>query len=116
MQSTKEILFRLSRSKFRSGFSLNANEKAYFSEKGEEKIRAHARDFILQRLAAENPKNDGKQTPTHGHPVFVAMHATACCCRGCLEKWHKIPKGRELSDEEIEFLVDLMMRWILEQT
>ena len=115
MKSVNDTLFRLSRSKFRSGFSLNANEKAYFSEKGEEVIRSHAENFISTRIDAKFPKNDGKQTPTHGHPVFVAMHATACCCRGCLEKWHKIPKGRELSTEEKDFLISLVMTWIARQ-
>ena len=56
--------------------------------------------------------NDGKQTPMRGHPVFVAQHATATCCRGCLEKWHRIPKGRDLTWEEQEYVVDVIMEWI----
>lgn len=112
MQSTKDVLFRLGKSKFRSGFYLKEKEKSYYNEKGDAVIRSHAEDFINSRIAPKEPKNDGKQTPTHSHPVFVAMHATACCCRGCLEKWHKIPKGRELTPEEKNFLVELIMDWI----
>lgn len=115
MRSVNNALFRLSKSKFRSSFVLKDKEKSYYIEKGEEVIRSHAKDFISTKIAAETPKNDGKQTPTHGHPVFVAMHATACCCRGCLEKWHKIPRGRELNTEEKNFLVDLIMAWIARQ-
>lgn len=72
-------------------------------------------DFITIRLAPPYPKNDGKQTPMKGHPVFIAQHATATCCRGCLEKWYKIEKGRALSGDEIRFVVDLVMGWIREQ-
>ena len=49
---------------------------------------------------------------TKGHPVFIAQHATACCCRGCLFKWHKIPKERELTSKEKEFIKALIMSWI----
>ncbi len=103
---------RLSQSKFRSSFSLKANDRNYVSEKGMAKVREHAIDFISKRLAPANLPNDGRQTPMRGHPVFVAQHATATCCRGCLEKWHRIPKGRELTQEEQEYVVDVIMEWI----
>ena len=103
---------RLSQSKFRSSFSLKANDRNYVSEKGMAKVREHAIDFISKRLAPANLPNDGRQTPMRGHPVFVAQHATATCCRGCLEKWHRIPKGRELTWEEQEYVVDVIMEWI----
>jgi hypothetical protein len=51
-----------------------------------------------------------------GHPVFIAQHATATCCRGCIQKWHGIKKGKELSDQEIQFLIELIMGWIEGQT
>lgn len=103
---------RLSQSKFRSSFSLKANDRNYVSEKGMAKVREHAIDFISKRLAPANLPNDGRQTPMRGHPVFVAQHATATCCRGCLEKWHRIPKGRDLTWEEQEYVVDVIMEWI----
>ena len=103
---------RLSQSKFRSSFSLKANDRSYVSEKGMEKVREHACDFIRKRLAPAEISNDGKQTPMRGHPVFVAQHATATCCRGCLEKWHRIPKGRELTEAEQEYVVNVIMEWI----
>jgi Domain of unknown function (DUF4186) len=60
---------------------------------GMEVIREHAGELLGKRLAPAEPRNDGKQTPYRGHPVFVAQHATATCCRTCLERWHGIPKG-----------------------
>jgi hypothetical protein len=75
-------------------------------------IRNHALDFITTRIAPSFPKNDGRQTPMKGHPVFVAQHATATCCRSCIQKWHGITKGRALTNEEREGIVELIMEWI----
>lgn len=109
---TGNLWKRLSQSRFRSSFSLKANDRQYVSEKGIETVRSHARELILSRLAPAQPQNDGSQTPMRGHPVFVAQHATATCCRGCLQKWHHIPAGRPLTDTELEYVVDVIMEWI----
>ena len=90
----------------------NNNDKLYVCNKGMDKIIEHAYDIIDKRLAPEEILNDGKQTPMRGHPVFKAQHATATCCRGCLEKWHKIPKGIELTDNQVNYVVALIMEWI----
>lgn len=107
-----ECLKKLSSSTFRSKFHLKAKDVAYVKEKGMEKIKSHAYDFITKRLAPKDLPNDGKQTPMRGHPVFIAQHATATCCRGCLNKWWKIPKGRGLTEEEVDFVVGLIMAFI----
>lgn len=111
----EKILQNLSKSAFRAKFSLKSADFKYIKEKGIETIRQHAHDFVLARLACAYPENDGKQTPFKNHPVFVAQHATATCCRGCLYKWHKIEKGRPLTQKEIDFIVDLIMFWIEKQ-
>jgi len=110
-----DILARLAKSKFRSKFKLGVNELKYIQEKGLEKISSHAGDFIRDRVAPADPVNDGKQTPMRGHPVFIAQHATATCCRGCIEKWHKIPKGRELTPAEQKYLISVITEWINKQ-
>ena len=102
----------LSKSKFRSHFHLKEKEILYIEEKGLDVIRKHASDFVFKRLSPKVIANDGKQTPMRGHPVFIAEHATATCCRGCLEKWHHIPKDRELSILEQEYIVSIIMAWI----
>ena len=106
------ILDRLSKSKFRSSFHLKKADLDYIENKGLDVIESHARDFITTRLSPKEIKNDGKQTPYRGHPVFISMHATACCCRGCLYKWHKIEKNKELSESEKEYIVSIIMEWI----
>jgi hypothetical protein len=107
-----DVFERLAKSKFRSSFCLNAEDKKYIAKLGLEKIEAHTKDFIVKRLAPESPAHDGKQTPFRGHPVFKAQHATATCCRSCLKKWHAISKDRPLGQEEIEFIISLIMEWI----
>lgn len=111
-----ENLFNaLAKSKFRSRFKLKQKDLDYISQKGLEVIRSHAIDFISKRLAPAEIPNDGKQTPMRGHPVFIAQHATATCCRGCLEKWHKIKKGHILTSDEQEYVVNVIMEWIKHQ-
>jgi hypothetical protein len=115
MAPQTDIFDRLARSAFRSRFRLGPRERAYADAKGRAAIESHARDFIARRLAPAEPAKDGKQTPMRGHPVFVAQHATATCCRGCLEKWHRIPKGRPLSDREVEYVVGVLRRGLVGQ-
>lgn len=107
-----DIFERLSKSKFRSRFHLKDKDKKYIEEKGIDTIKKHAYDFINNRLSDVSKVIDGKQTPMRGHPVFIAQHATACCCRGCLEKWYHIPKCRLLTKKEIDYIVDIIMKWI----
>ena len=108
----EDILLKLSKSKFRSSFHLKDKDKIYIKDKGMDKIKEHAYDFISKRLAPDIIENDGKQTPMRGHPVFIAQHATATCCRGCLYKWHHIPKNKELSNKEIDYIVNIIIKWI----
>lgn len=108
-------LDELSKSKFRSSFHLRKYMIDYINDKGLDKIKEHAYDFINTRLKPKDIPNDGKQTPMKGHPVFIAQHACACCCRGCLYKWHHIEKDKELSNEEVDYIVNLLMKWIIKE-
>lgn len=112
----EQALENLNKSVFRAKFHLSPSEKDYVRQKGEAVIRSHAADFIRQRLAEATPQNDGKQTPLHGHPVFVAQHACACCCRGCLAKWYHVPKGVALTETQQQKIVNLLWAWIARQT
>ena len=108
----KQLFTGLSKSDFRSRFHLKEQDKEYVRQKGLDKIQEHAQDFIEKRLAPAVIPNDGKQTPMRGPPVFIAQHATATCCRGCLEKWHKIRAGKELTPRQKEYIVHVIMLWI----
>lgn len=115
MATIDETFARLARSRFRASFHLKAKERAYVAEKGLNIIQRHAEDFIQTRLAPASPPNDGKQTPRRGHPVFIAQHACACCCRACLEKWYHIPQGVVLSTNIRGRIVRLLMAWIVRE-
>ena len=110
-----ELFNRLNKSDFRRKFRLSPKDRQYLEEKGLEVIEKHARDFIEKRIAPASIVNDGKQTPMRGHPVFTAQHATATCCRGCIEKWHKFRKGVELEEKQKEYLIDVIMEWLRRQ-
>jgi hypothetical protein len=115
MRDLNDVFAALAKSTFRSRFHLGPKERAYLAEKTLSVILEHGRQFVRERLAPAEPKNDGRQTPMRGHPIFIAQHATATCCRGCLEKWHCIPRGCELSDEQIEYVVAVLARWLAKQ-
>ena len=113
----ENLLLSLSRTKFRGSFHLNNKMKEYVREKGIDKIKSDAYDLIKKRIAPQVIKNDGKQTPMKQvHPVFIAQHATGTCCRGCLERIHHIEKNRELTTEEIDYIVKIIMIWIKKET
>lgn len=109
------LFTRLAQSDFRRSFHLKAKDKEYIREKGLDTIRKHAVDFVAKRLAPAVIPNDGKQTPMRGHPVFIAQHATGCCCRGCFFKWHHVAPGHTLTPQEQHYAVSVLMTWIEEE-
>ena len=115
MRDVQDALSKLSHSPFRSRIHLGEREQEYLRKKGMEEVLTHASEFIETRLALAFPWNDGKQTPRRNHPVFIAQHATATCCRGCLQKWHQIPKGRALTLEEQQYIVNVIKGWLFQE-
>jgi hypothetical protein len=110
--SLDEVFRRLAESAFRRRFRLRGAELQLLRNRGMPVVLDHARELIAARLAPARPPNDGRQTPMRGHPVFLAQHATATCCRGCLQKWHGIPRGRALTPAEQEQVVDVIAHWL----
>ena len=112
MQSVDDVFKKLDRSRFRSSFHLKAKDIEYINNKGMDVIRSHAMDFIKAKLVHYDRENDGRQTPMRGHPVFIAMHACGCCCRGCLYKWYRVAKEQDLSEAQQLKILNLLMKWI----
>ena len=106
---------KIARSKQIEPLELGDPEKEYVRSRGLDILRLHAADFVRKRLAPSNPKNDGRQTPLKGHPVFIAQHATGTSDRSKLEKFHGIRTGIELTEKEISYIVNVIIRWIREQ-
>ena len=116
MATIDEALAKLQKSTFRPKFHLTEKDRQYVKDKGMDTVREHAAAFVRRRLAPAVIPNDGKQTPMRGHPVFVAQHACACCCRRCLNKWYKVPIETELNENQQEQIVNLLMAWIEKET
>src|ERR1041384_7915465 len=114
MRSLDDLFAALGNSPFRRRFHLGTAERQYIEARGLERVLVDAEELIARRLAPAAPRNDGKQTPFRGHPVFIAQHATATCCRGCLAKWHRIERGRPLTEDEQGHVVAVIGRWLRE--
>lgn len=108
-------LTRIGQHPFRARFRLTGRDRAVVDLRGMTTVRWHAHEIVEQRLAPAEPRNDGRQTPYRGHPVFVAQHATATCCRTCLHRWHGISAGHALDAAERAYIVDAICRWIASQ-
>lgn len=115
MRDLDEVFDALAASSFRRRFHLDASEREYLRDRGMPAILEHAMEFVAQRLAPGVIPNDGRQTPYRGHPIFIAQHATACCCRGCLGKVHGIPRGRPLTLEEERHILAVLERWLRDE-
>jgi hypothetical protein len=111
-RNLNELFTALAESAFRRRFRLRGKELEYLRRKGLTVVMEHAADFIEKRLAQASPANDGKQTPMGHHPVFIAQHATATCCRGCLQKWHGIKKGQPLDAAEKQYILEVIKTWL----
>lgn len=112
MHDPDTILATLSSSQFRAKFHIEGRDATYLAERDDDIIRKHATRIVRERLAPSHPINDGRQTPLRGHPVFVAQHATATCCRTCLRKWHGIEAGADLTEEQVDYVVGILLAWI----
>jgi hypothetical protein len=112
----KTLKSKLARSRQIERLDMGEPEIEYVQSRGVDILQLHAADFVRKRLAPAEPKNDGRQTPLKGHPVFIAQHATGTSDREKLAKFHGIQKGTELTDKEVSYIVDVIIRWIEEQT
>jgi hypothetical protein len=116
MRNLEELFASLAKSPFRNRFRLGVTEAEYLHTRGFDMISSQAQEFIIKRLAPANPTNDGKQTPMKNHPVFIAQHATATCCRKCLQKWHGIPQGIVLTETQVDYIVSVIVHWLQRQS
>ena len=89
------------------------NNAKKFSRK---QLRDHAKSILKSKIG--NPQNawDSRQTPMNGGEIVnYAQHATATCCRKCLEYWHNINTTEKLTEDQLDFCVDLVMLYIEER-
>ena len=88
---------------------------AHALRKGRTRLYDAARRRLQSSVARAGNAWDGRQTPWHGNTIFYAQHAVAACCRTCIEYWHAIPKDRDLSEIELDYLTGLVLRYLDER-
>ena len=91
---------------------IDVRAKNHALRKGKRLLRVYAENRIHKSVGSEQPYRDGFQTPFKGNVIYYAQHAVAACCRDCIEVWHGIPKGKKLTEEEIIYLVELVMQYV----
>ena len=99
--------------------SLSPRAVRYALRKGRTGLLETTRKQIRRLVGPADPPFDGRQTPretsSSANAIHYAQHATASCCRTCIEEWHGIPQGQALGDEDVFYLSDLAMLYILER-
>ena len=111
IHGTIEVLLRREgryRNKFKEEH-LKQLDVAYRGNRLEKMIRSR-----LEKRIKIKPHNDGHQTPYIKHGIDVASHTCAVCCRTCIYNWHGLNKIKELENDEIDFLVKVMLTYIIE--
>lgn len=96
---------------------IDIDEKAinHARRKGKSGMKAAAERRLRSSVGDANPYRDGYQTPKKGNVLYYAQHATATCCRKCMEDWHGVPMGQALTDRQIAYFTDLLMLYIDER-
>jgi Domain of unknown function (DUF4186) len=96
---------------------IDIDEKAvnHARRKGKSGMKVAAEKRLRTAVGNANPFRDGYQTPKKGNVLYYAQHATATCCRKCMEDWHGIPTGQALTDKQIVYFTDLLMLYIDER-
>jgi hypothetical protein len=94
---------------------IDQRAKNYALRKGKAGMREAAERRIRKAVGPAEPAFDGRQTGTHGNPLFYAQHATASCCRKCMEYWHGVEQGRSLSEDEVQYFTALVNMFIVDK-
>jgi hypothetical protein len=96
--------------------SFDSDALADAAKRGPAGLRGRVRPALKSGIAAAKPWRDGNQTPMVGSAVNYGRHATATCCRKCLEYWYGIPRGRPLATEELDFCEALVLAYLDERS
>jgi hypothetical protein len=112
----QSLKFELIRHHF---WHIDIDEKAvnYARRKGISGLHEAVRNRLRHSVGSANNIYDGRQTPMEGsgNPIHYAQHATASCCRKCMEYWHNMPRSQDLTEEQIEYLAELAMMYLVER-
>lgn len=86
--------------------------KAEAQRLGPEGLRLAVRPYLEKKVGPAQIWRDGTQTPKDGSAIHFGQHATATCCRKCIEYWHGIERGHELTAEELDYCAGLVCAYL----
>lgn len=110
-----KLLEKVAESDYRAEIDLGPEDMDYVNSRGFDMMVRHAHDFVERRLGPARPRNEGKQTPLKGHPLFLAQHATGADSRAALSEYHGIAEGKKLSRQQMDYVTDVVLRWLEER-
>lgn len=98
-------------------FHVDIDQKArnHARRKGRRALYADAHRRLQRYVGREPDAYDGRQTPFEGNTIYYAQHATAACCRKCIEYWHGFPIEGELAPVQLDYLYQLVVRYLDER-
>jgi hypothetical protein len=79
---------------------------------GPQGLRAKVRPYLEKKVGRAKIWRDGTQTPKDGSAIHFGQHATATCCRKCIEYWHGIERDRQLTPEELDYCTGLVCAYL----
>jgi hypothetical protein len=92
--------------------AFDAKSKKEARELGMEGVKAKVRPLLEKKIGQKKIFRDGIQTKKEGSAIHYAQHATATCCRKCLEYWHGIERNRELTSVELSYCEGLVFAYL----
>jgi hypothetical protein len=94
---------------------LNQRAINHAKRKGKRRLRQCVHRHLESAIGPAKPYRDGSQTTMSDdapNAIPYGQHATATCCRKCLEFWHNIPQGVELTPEQLDYCSELVSLYI----
>lgn len=95
--------------------------KNYGTRKGRIALLNGTTRFVRKHVGPPKDAFDGRRvpwpdkTPEKMNPYYYAQHATATCCRSCIETWYGIIPEESLSDQALAFFTALINEFIAER-
>jgi hypothetical protein len=92
-------------------YTPSQHEINYTRRKGTQGLAARAEQVLRRNVFGVTGFLNDIQTPYSG-AIPAAQHATATCCRKCIEYWHGIPRDAKPTEKQIKYLRDWIMKYL----
>lgn len=104
------------RHEFWCAVELTERALTYARKRGRTGMQVAAHAIIRTSVGKPRDAFDGRRTPWEtspkAHILHFAQHATATCCRQCIQVWYGIPTDRPLNEADIEYFAQLLFCYV----